>query len=347
MFPIPPGADWTEHTVSYNGGSLTLRARVRRWEDKIVSAAQIAAFAFTEEVLPLAGGEAAVLQSRTAPAHDKAVLWFPGRNDAFFHPHVGEAFAARGYDVHVLNYRRVGACRRAGLFANPYLNSHCASADFAEYHEEIDMALARLVALKNYTRTIAYAFSTGAPILLDYLSAAEYGGPFSGIVLNSPFVDWGQGGPTEFFLTMVPRLLLALPFVKSTLNVDPSFDPKGWSSRGLVGHADYEFDPRSKPLYQVPVTAGFAEGANKVHVKLRALKDEGRILSAGPALVLSSDADDVLDAEDIAMMERVISADVTTKRFAANSHDVFVSDDPADNDAALAQLDAWIAASGH
>ena len=49
----------------------------------------------------------------------------PGRNDAFFHPHVGHHFVSHGFDVYVLSYRRVGECRRRGLFENPMHVPHC------------------------------------------------------------------------------------------------------------------------------------------------------------------------------------------------------------------------------
>ncbi|KAJ1622743.1 hypothetical protein T492DRAFT_1060114 [Pavlovales sp. CCMP2436] len=345
--PIPPpGPDWVEHLLTSAKGTVTLRARVKPWEEKIVSAAQISAFELSDTVLPLVGGQGALLQEHVTANGTKALLWLPGRNDAFYHPHVGEMLAERGYDLFVLNYRNVGASRRAQLFDNPYLNSHCESADFGEYHEEIDKALERIGSLKAYSHTLAYAHSTGGTILIDYLLREPRTAPFDGLVLNSPFVDWAQGGATEHFLEKIPKLLLALPFVPTTLNVDPGFKPDGWSAYGLLKHADYEFDLRTAPLYQVPVTAGFVQGASKVHTKLEALKPGQLVYPGWPVLLLSSDADDVLDADEIELVRSSLSANVTATRFAANAHDVFTSDSAENNDAALGVFGAWLNASG-
>jgi len=345
-FPIPePSANWTEHTVKWEDHEVTFKVRVRSWEDKIVSAGRIAAFALEEQVFSLANDEGAVLQHHIKEGNDKAILWFPGRNDAWFHPHVGEALDARGFDVYVLNYRRVGVCRRLGLFENPYLNSHCPTADFAEYHEEINLALAFMAGAKEYTTMVGYGFSTGGPVLLSWMMAQRAAGlddPFTGYVFNAPFVDWGQGGVTEYLLETLPSLLLAIPGVPTTLNVDPAFDPDGVSSRGIVIRTDYEFDPRTRPLYQVPVTAGFVQGSNAVHEGLRRLLVDDEFITDKPTLVLFSDADDVLDTDEIEEVSKVISSDLKQYRFASNSHDAFINDDPEDNDAALDVLTDWL-----
>ena len=70
----------------------------------------------------------------TPPSGEAALLWLPGRNDAFFHPHVARLLAEHGIDLYVLSYRRMGVCRRLGLFDNPMHNSHCASGDVRRPH---------------------------------------------------------------------------------------------------------------------------------------------------------------------------------------------------------------------
>ena len=65
------------------------------------------------------------------PTGEAALLWLPGRNDAFYHPHVARLLLRHGIDLYVCSYRRMGVCRRLGLFANPMHNSHCASGDLS------------------------------------------------------------------------------------------------------------------------------------------------------------------------------------------------------------------------
>jgi alpha-beta hydrolase superfamily lysophospholipase len=90
------------------------------------------------------------------------VLWLPGRNEAFYHPHVSDMFDAHGWTVYVLSYRRMGVCRRLHLFGNPMHNSH-SDGDFGEYHEDIRQAI---LLLRNHgaTEILGYGHSTGATV---------------------------------------------------------------------------------------------------------------------------------------------------------------------------------------
>jgi len=92
----------------------------------------------------------------------RAVLWLPGRNEAFYHPHVSDMFDAHGWTVYVLSYRRMGVCRRLHLFGNPMHNSH-SDGDFGEYHEDIRQAI---LLLRNHgaTEILGYGHSTGATV---------------------------------------------------------------------------------------------------------------------------------------------------------------------------------------
>lgn len=47
----------------------------------------------------------------------------------------------------------------------------------------------------NYKNIVGYGHGTGCTILLNYIhKSATKDSPFSGFVLNSPFLDWGQHG---------------------------------------------------------------------------------------------------------------------------------------------------------
>lgn len=96
-----------------------------------------------EEAGAQAGGADAAVggsSGRGRRGRKRAVLWVPGRNDTFYHPHVAELLHAHGWQLYVLSYRRMGHCRRLGLFDNPMHNSHSAG-DFVEYHEDIRQAI--------------------------------------------------------------------------------------------------------------------------------------------------------------------------------------------------------------
>lgn len=337
------GGGWVTHRLGldHDLGEIVVKAKVRAFEDKIVSAADLAAFALEPEIIALAGGDFAMLERRTDPSHDKALLWLPGRNDYFLHPHVGRALADESYDVYVLSYRHMGACRREMLFDNPFLNSHVTSGDFSDMSEEVSAALASIRSRKTYAKVVAYGHSTGGAVLVNHLMTVGDDG-VDAVVLNAPFLDWGEGGVTETVLELIPTFAVSYSLIPAETNVDPAFDPLGLSTAVLKIWTDYEFDPASRPLYSVPVTVGFVVAATDVHERLRAYVRDGTTVTDKPCLVLASEADDVLNHEEVRTMGLAVSSAHTEEVFAANAHDVFISGDAEDNDAAIATLVQWL-----
>lgn len=119
-----PGAEYKEYTLPFStgGGRCTFRVRVDPAEHRLISRSDVESFPLQQEIFRgLSGNNGAVLAYHAKPGNKTALLWLPGRADYFYHPHVGKALEAHGVDVHVLNYRRCGLSRPAGLFTNPYL----------------------------------------------------------------------------------------------------------------------------------------------------------------------------------------------------------------------------------
>jgi len=96
----------------------------------------------------------------------KAVLWIPGRNDGFMHPHVYYGlFNESGYDLYVLNYRSTSQCLNRGWVKDPAFSSHNKEGDFNIYIADIERALASMKSLdgREYEKKLGYAHSTGGP----------------------------------------------------------------------------------------------------------------------------------------------------------------------------------------
>ena len=144
----PAGGGWTDLCVPLHpdcGGTIRLRVRVSAWEDRPVDlrnvgetaavpadfapapaaatlgfAHDMTASAYAARMSPppaddgmehtvLDTGCAALSYYNLPPKGDAALLWLPGRNDCFYHPHVAELLADHGIDLYVLSYRRMGA----------------------------------------------------------------------------------------------------------------------------------------------------------------------------------------------------------------------------------------------
>jgi len=277
-----------------------------------------------------------------------AVLWLPGRSDAFFHWHLLPLLHGCGLDLFVLSYRRVGECGRLGFIRNPMHVSHCATGDFSEYHEEITRSLDFIYSGgaggRRYRRVIGYAHSTGAPVLLHYL--LSYGdGRFDGFVFNSPFLSWGWavGGLTRLVIKHAPSLLMALRLWSSDTEVTAAGGINEWA---LQYYSQYEWDPASRPLYNVPVTVGFCRGLNRTHELVRRAGVAGAPITLKPFLVMGSKGDDVLKGNEVLRAAHAIGPSRTLLELAYARHDVFASAEPAIVHAALAHLSAWLEGEG-
>ena len=293
------------------------------------------------------GADRAVLSFYTHPelsSGGSALLWMPGRNDAFFHPHVASALASHGIDVYVLSYRRMGVCRKLGVLDDPMRNSHCASGRFQEYHEDVQQALAFLNDRKPYAKVLGYCHSTGCPVLLDYVMA-HGDAAFAGFIFNSPFLDWGMAGrPLSKLVVMrLPELFFRL---RLWTNDTELLGGGGASAWALQTWSQYRFDPACRPLYTVPVTIGFCRGINATHAELRRRSRAGEAITRKPFLVFTSMHDDVLEGDELAVAAHAIGPSRTLIQMCHARHDVFVSAEPSVVEQALASLRMWLVSQG-
>ena len=96
----------------------------------------------------------------------KAVLWIPGRNDGFMHPHIYyRLFNDSKYDLYVLNYRSTAQCLNRGWVKDPAFSSHNKKGNFDTYIPDIERAIDAMQSLDgmDYEIKLGYAHSTGGP----------------------------------------------------------------------------------------------------------------------------------------------------------------------------------------
>jgi len=372
----PYGGEWqnviaTSEQGRMAGVKLLFRLRLTDMTTKIVSQELLESYLqdtpthkYTEEILPdetsSSDADNALLQCwrSRAGASQKAVLWVLGRNDCFMHPHVIQTlFFDRGFDVFILNYRMDGACRSRG-WVDPLMNSHCKGGDFDVYFNEIGKAIDIMKEAK-YPITLGYAHSTGGPILLDYL--IEKGDSFfDGFIFNSPFMDVPTG---EGILETVADLGIDnLGFCKAIGALDDDWFPgdavppetiepikymgetivmSNWSMKLF---SQYYFPFHNRPMYNVRYTVGFFDGVNKVHKKVKAIRDNKWAITSKPFVVISSRSDDTLDSNDTMSQVDWIGPGRCEIELKDNAHDVFLSQEEKDNKMALDSVVNWMKA---
>ena len=92
----------------------------------------------------------------------------------------------------------------------------------------------------------------------------------------------------------LPQLLVRLRVWEAASEILGGGGNNAWA---IQLHSQYAFDPRCRPLYNLPVTVGYCIGINRVHSKLRRLNREGIAITKKPFLVLTSKGDDVLNGD--------------------------------------------------
>ena len=291
------------------------------------------------------GQVAAVLvrrDPRDGEVAEGAVLYVHGFSDYFFQTALADFFAARGMAFYALDLRKSGRARRPGQTAH-YVS------DLALYDDELERALAIVVAAHPGQPVVLAAHSTGGlivPLWLDRRRASGRVAPVAGLVLNSPWFDL-QGkpalrGPVTQALRVLSRaqpmrVFKAMPGVYGrTLHTS--------------GTGEWDFDVALKPLDGFPVTMGWLNAVRRGHAQLHHGLDVGV-----PSLVLRSTrsdfspqytevsdrADTVLDVTQIARWAGCLGGETTVVPIDGARHDVFLSlAEPRER--AYATVDGWL-----
>lgn len=386
-------SEWTKFSIvpdNLKDVSLEFYVMVTDGAEKIVSEGDTEAvhgefdgYSYSKQVIPDESereDDNAVLECWKKDGNTKAVFWVLGRNDCFMHPHVAKRlFFDHGYDLFVLNYKLNGICRQSGFVKDPHFNSHNFRGTFDIYLYDIEYSLNNHIS-GEYEIFLGYAHSTGGPVLLNYL--VEKGDDaFDGFIFNSPFLDWGfVGGDMVEFVLENTGILARMGGMDNDSKVGVAVTPEALKDTPIMYRGEeivfsdwsarlwslYHFDFESRPLYQVPMTIGFAQGVTAVHRKLEAQNKKQRAVTAKPFLCITSRGDDVLKASGTTgqAFENTCGPNLTNFSFFCcaetlsradwigpgrweielndNGHDVFLSYDKSDADMAIDMCLAWM-----
>jgi alpha-beta hydrolase superfamily lysophospholipase len=280
-----------------------------------------------------------LLEEYSLPTNENSVvLWIPGRNDVFMHPHVAETMLDQGFDVCVYNYT-------SSLGATPadqhVFASHVPSGSFDGLVEEMDGVIEDL--RSKYKDIVVYAHSTGATILANYLLETQKGDLFRGIYLNSPFLEWGRFGLAE------EAVLHGTPFMMDSLKLPPGLilrQGDTFDSWRVRIHTQHEYDVVRHQSHQtVHLTLGFAAAAQRVFDKLEAKHRKKQLLTTVPVVLLTAQNDDTLDSAET--IERTVwfgPSDPVVPNLILDygSHDVFLSPLVSEVQSALGHLKTFL-----
>lgn len=281
----------------------------------------------------------------------RAVLYLHGFVDYFFQAHVGDAWAAHGYDFYALDLRKYGRSLRPHQTPN-YVT------DLRAYTEELDEATRIVREEDGHDVLVVLGHSTGglvAPLWAHGLFlAADAGNPAGrpappdALVLNSPWLELNRNRFQRDVLTPV-------------LDVVGRFAP-----RLVVGHlvvhygqslhaesgGEWTYDLAWKPHEGFPALAGWSRTIRRGHASVaRGLDVRCPVLvlastASGPADRWHEDlgtTDSVLRVEDIVERAPLLGPDVTVVQIPGGVHDLALSG-PEARQRYLDETFAWVAA---
>lgn len=268
------------------------------------------------------GQVTATLVRGPAPAEPRgAVLYVHGYNDYFFQADLARFLASAGWAFYALDLRKYGR----SLLPHQTPN-YCASLDV--YEAELDEAAA-VIGEEQPGPLLVVAHSTGG--LTAPLWAARRPGLVSGMVLNSPFLDFKQ--PPAFTAALLP-VVRAVARRRPTA-VFPASAPDAYNETLHVSRSgEWDYDLRWKPLRSWPTRYGWLAAVAAGHARVRAglgleipvlALSSSATASAGAPIEERQRGDVVLDATRIAHAAVGLGSDVTIVRVTGGMHDLFLS----------------------
>ena len=275
---------------------------------------------------PDAEGEVvATLIRRARPPEPtrRAVLYLHGFDDYFFQTHLGDAWAAHGYDFYALDLRKYGRSLRPGQTPN-YVT------DLRTYLEELDAAARIIRDQDDHDVLVVLGHSTGGLLASLWTHARRGRGVIDAVVLNSPWFDLNRGWFERVFLTRVIDVIgpLAPRLIVGAMGVD-----YGQSLHRGFGGA-WDFNLAWKPHGGFPVRAGWLRTIRRGHDLIaRGLDIDCPVLvccstASGPydrwdpAL---ANTDCVLSVDQIVARSPGLGTDVTIAQIPGGLHDLALS----------------------
>ncbi|MCL1923136.1 MAG: alpha/beta hydrolase [Propionibacteriaceae bacterium] len=260
------------------------------------------------------------LIGRKTPTSRRAVLHIHGWNEYFFQPHLAEFFEDLGYDFYAVDLHRYGRSLQPGELPG-YMES------VQDYGEELDACVDFIST--DHDSVMLSGHSTGG--LIASLYTAERPGAFSGVILNSPWLDM-QG--SELMRAVTPILVRGLSITSPTMTMPALENPLYGQSLHQDFYGEWEYDLSLKRVESQPIRPGWVKAVVDGHDRVA----QGLGIDC-PVFVATSmrsstpkqwcedahSTDLALDADRISARAPYLGRHTTLVRFEGGLHDVGLS----------------------
>jgi len=281
----------------------------------------------TSEIIPLKndyeGEVSAAVEYSILPEADTAVLYIHGYMDYFFQHHLAAFFIDLGISFYAIELRKYGSSIKKHQHENYFKN-------ISEYDEEISIVLNKI---KNdgHSNIILNGHSTGGLITTYYALQGEYKHLITGIVLNSPLLEFNASKIVKRILPVVTPLAFLFPYLKFTQLPSMYTESVHKNYKGR-----WDFNLEYKPIPSFTTYFGWIRAVLKAQKEIRQQKietipcvifhsDKSYFETTWNNLMLSSDA--VLNVEDIVFFGRKIYPNADIIEIKNAMHDIVLSSD--------------------
>ncbi len=295
----------------------------------------------TSEVIPLKDdyeGEVSAAVERTVlPESDTAVLYIHGYMDYFFQHHLASYFIDQGISFYAVELRKYGSSIKPHQHENFF-------KDITEYDEELSIVLNK-IKQDGHSKIIVNGHSTGGLIATYYALHGEYKHLISGMILNSPFLEFNIPKVLKHVLPFIAPFGRMLPYFKFT-RLPPFYIQslhKNYKGR-------WDFSLKYKPIPSFVTYLGWVRG-----VWLAQKDVQKRTIENIPCVIFHSDkscfantwddcmlrSDAVLNVADIAFFGRKIYPNADIVEIKNAMHDIVLSSDEVIDDY-FTQISKWL-----
>lgn len=257
------------------------------------------------------------------------VLYVHGYNDYFFQKDEADRFADSCYNFYAVDLRKYGRSILPG-------QTPTQARDMREYFPDIDSALTTMKH-DGIKKVALMGHSTGG-LISSYYMGEQPDSIIKCLILNSPFLEWNMNG----FMRNV-----AVPSVGALGKLFPNMkisqgDGGGYAQSLLKDyHGEWNFNTDWKTIQPRKVEASWIRAVDKAQSAVR----KGKINH--PTLLMHSSqsasgsewspdmqhADAVLNVKDMVKYGPKLGSNVTLHEVPGGMHDLFLSSQPARNDA--------------
>ena len=265
-----------------------------------------------------------LIRQLNQPSCKQGILYIHGYNDYFFQKALGDSINTYGSNFYAIDLRKYGRSilREEHTF-------FCKSLD--EYIADIDTALA-IMRSEGNEKILLMGHSTGGLIASYYMKKKKDEADISGIILNSPFLDWNFGKVMENIV--MPVVSFVGRFFPD-ITVQGTGLPSYAHSLLKAFHGEWDFNTSWKKPNSFPKKSGWIHA---IHSAQQYVQEGGDWKC--PTLVLSSDrsypeteewdnnylsADIVLDVNDIQHYGKRLGQHPTCKMIKGGIHDLILS----------------------